>query len=87
MKSIWKFQLQIKGEEYIEMPEGAKILAIQEQHGWPHIWALVDTEAEKELRRFYTIGTGHPFDLPPSAKHVGTFQVESGNLVFHVFEN
>ena len=83
MKTIWKWTLQ--PETTIDTPHGAKLLAVQEQHGEPQLWALVDPGAETEKRTFRVYGTGH--DLPDDpGQYVGTFQMHGGALVFHVFE-
>ena len=83
MKTIWKFTL--KPNCTLEMPIGAEILTVQEQYGHPQMWALVDRYADTELREFNIYGTGQ--DLPDSpGAHVGTFQLNGGAFVFHVFE-
>ncbi len=50
----------------------------------PFIWALVDTDAPEEARVFHVRGTGHPADA--LGRYVGTFQIDGGALVFHLFE-
>jgi hypothetical protein len=83
-KTIWKYDLEPDGS-VIEMPQGAKPLSVQMQGDGPCLWALVDPEAAKESRRFHVAGTGHP--LPDNlGDHLGTFQMNGGALVFHVFE-
>ena len=83
MKTIWKWTL--KPETTIDMPHGAKLLAVQEQHGEPQLWALVDYGAKKYPRTFRIHGTGH--DLPDEpGQYVGTFQMHGGALELHVFE-
>ena len=83
MKTIWKWTLQ--PETTIDMPHGAKLLAVQEQHGEPQLWALVDPGATKYPRTFHAHRTGH--DLPDEpGQYVGTFQMHGGSLGFHVFE-
>jgi len=83
MKTIWRWAL--KRETTIHMPHGAKLLAVQEQHGDPQLWALVDPGAETEKRTFQVYGTRH--DLPDDpGRYVDTFQMLGGALVFHVFE-
>lgn len=83
MKTIWKYILQ--PETTVQMPREARILCVQEQHGNTCLWALVDPQQPRETRRFNTYGTG--FDMPENpGQYIGTFQVESGRLVFHVFE-
>jgi len=86
--TIWKFGFDIADEFAIEMPGGAEILDVQEQHGLACIWALIDPEASKKCRYFRLVGTGHPFDYDARIyKYMGTFQMHGGNLVFHLFEN
>lgn len=50
------------------------------------VWALVNPEANKEIRKFRLFGTGHPFPEDEDLIHVGSFQMEQGKLVFHLFE-
>jgi hypothetical protein len=83
MKTIWKWTL--RPETTINMPHGAKLLAVQEQRGEAQLWALVDPGAKTYPRTFRVYGTGH--DLPDDpGQYVGTFQMNGGALVFHVFE-
>lgn len=87
-KQIWKFQLSPSIKQTIEMPIGAEILSVQGQADQGCIWALVDPDAEKEERIFEVYGTGHDinYDMGVDRKHIGTFQVMGGTLIFHVFE-
>ena len=85
MKSIWKFGFQITGRFRLAIPKGAQVLHVEAQHGQACLWALVDPAAETEEREFGIYGTGHP--LPDNlGRHVGTFLMDSGNMVWHVFE-
>jgi hypothetical protein len=83
MKTIWKFTLT--SDCIVEMPIGAKILTIQEQRGLPRMWALVDSVALIEKRRFFIYGTGHQID-ENIGDYIGMFQLNDGAPVFHVFE-
>jgi hypothetical protein len=83
VRTVWKFSMPSRGP--IRMPKGAEILAVQTQHNEPQLWAKVDPHAELEDRYFEVVGTGHPI-IEPKAQYVGTFQLSSGDLVFHVFE-
>ena len=56
MKSIWKYPIRPDDIVKLEMPKYANILTVQMQHGTPCIWAMVDTEAEKEERNFIIYG-------------------------------
>lgn len=82
--AIWKFELETTDMTGVDMPAGAKILTMQEQHGKPCIWALVDTCLPKENRVFCIHGTGHEVSSPHAKEYVGTYQLLGG--VFHVFE-
>lgn len=83
-KTIWKFPLEIAGEQSVQMPAGAKILDVQMQDGKLMLWALVDPNAPKEPREILIHGTGHPVENVGG--HIGTFQMYGGTLVFHAFE-
>jgi len=84
MKTIWKYTLAPKAK--IEMPKGAQILCVQEQHGEAQLWALVNPKAPKEVRCFTVYETGHDFSDNPGT-YIGTFQLKELGLVFHVFED
>ncbi|MDV2459881.1 hypothetical protein CMU99_16305 [Elizabethkingia anophelis] len=86
MRKIFKYQLEIKDFNDIEMPKNAEVLSVQVQNGIPCIWAMVDTENPLEKRKFMTIGTGK--ELCPRTPHtfIGTYQLSELGLVFHCFE-
>lgn len=88
-QAIWKFELP-EPDAKVEMPEGAVALSVGVE-GLPQrlvLWALVDPEADTEMRRFAVYGTGHP--VPPeveAAAFIGTTIMEGrGRLVWHVFD-
>lgn len=85
MVTIHKFEIPVADEFSIEMPSGARVLSAQTQRETPHIWALVDNENVKELRRFHLRGTGHDCTGLEHTVYVGTFQLRGGSLVFHLF--
>ena len=67
------------------MPAGAEILHVEVQHGVPCLWALVETDRELVQRAFRIFGTGHRIDVPVR-KHVASFLMHDGSLVWHLFE-
>ena len=85
MKEIWKFPLEVTDEQRIEMPEASDILCVQVQRGQPCVWASVIPDAAKVKRLFAIYGTGHPRKVKQADQYVGTFQLQGGALVFHVF--
>lgn len=86
--TIWKFELSIDDEIVVQMPEGARILSVQTQGGpIPMLWAVVDPTAPKVKRRLILRGTGHPMSLEDAIlPFIGTFQLQGGALVFHLFD-
>lgn len=82
MRTIWKFPLEVTDHQSIEMPANAKVLSVADQAGVLTIWALVDPEAERELRHVWVFGTGHPVTVSGA-----TFRgsVQQGPFVWHVF--
>lgn len=86
MRSIYKFSVPIKDDFTLELPKGAKPLAVQVQHGKPMLWVMVDPDEPTETRSFRLAGTGHPLADGVDYRHVGTFQMEWGALVFHLLE-
>lgn len=88
MRTIWKFTLALGGHQSIRMPKGAQIIALQMQGGMPQIWAVVNPREDEVVHReFVTYGTGHAFNVAGEPKtYIGTYQLDDGALVFHVFE-
>lgn len=72
------------------------MLCVQVQGYAPYLWVIVDEQAPRDQpRRFRLAGTGHKLDVvDPSynpspdncGRYVGTFQLDGGALVFHLFE-
>lgn len=84
-KQVHKYTLPIEDWCTIQMPCDAEVLCVQVQHGVPRIWARVSPNAPMQPRHFRVAGTGH--DLGSNVgRYIGTFQLEWGQLVFHVFE-
>jgi len=88
MITIYKYDVPAEDYFELELPIGAQILTVQSQFGEPHIWVLGDTEKKSEVRYFRLLGTGHDFKLNSDKvkQYIGTFQIEGGMLVFHLFE-
>lgn len=82
MKTIYKYQVK----EDVDLPVGAEILSVNFQDGVPFIWALVDPDANTEIRHFASIGTGGLIHRSRIKKFIGTaFEGNSGPAI-HVFE-
>jgi hypothetical protein len=83
MRTIHKYPLELAPEVPVIMPDGAEIIAVQEQFGLPTIWAIVDTDKPKKRRIFRIIGTGQN-NVPDKSFYLGTVQIDG--FVWHVFE-
>jgi hypothetical protein len=86
---IFKYEFAISDNVEIPMPRGAELLTVQVQRGIPCLWARVDTTEPRTSRRFRIFGTGH--EMPSydawNGQYVGTFQMEGGALVWHLYED
>jgi len=70
----------------LELPEGATFLSLQMQQGKPQMWFRVEDSRPLRRQVFGICGTGN--EIPPqiaSAPFLGTFQMDGGALVIHVF--
>jgi hypothetical protein len=83
---IYKYHFQDQEYQEIELPEEAEILCVQTQYGKPCIYALVDLDEKPILRKFRIYSTGVTMAENESRKYIGTFQLNGGFLVFHLFE-
>ena len=84
MKTIYKYPIEMSNEFNILMPKYAEVLDVQIQHGKPYIWARVNTDEPVVVTPFALRGTGHECDVT-DLSHVGTFQMDGGDLIFHLF--
>ena len=85
MKRILKYKLPRDGEVITITANVVKWLNIQEQNGWPHIWAIVDDARESNEWTIIAWGTG--WDVPEElmiATYLGTAQDGAG-YVWHYF--
>jgi len=95
MITVYKYYLDpLVSPTAIVMPRGAKILSSQVQRGIVCMWALVDTEAPMESRRFQLLETGQPALASLAGSEfsifgdgfIGTVQLMEGSYVLHLFE-
>lgn len=84
--TIRKYPLPIQDEIPIRMPKGARLLSVQTQRDAACLWAMVDPQAPETTRRLALRGTGHDVDGLALAPFVGTFQLDGGAFVGHVFD-
>ncbi len=83
---IWKYSLEIVVSQDVQMPEGATLVHVAAQYDGPCVWALVEPEGRVVVnRRIYIHGTGH-WIMDPIATYVGSFMLQNGAFVGHVFD-
>ena len=87
---IYKYELQITDQQFVEMPAPFEILSVHSQYGQVMMWAKVSValqgSAPTQLVRIGVFGTGH--DLPDdieNASFIGTVLTEADQLVWHVW--
>lgn len=87
--TVHKFDIQLDRKFTLEMPKGAKIIAMGQQGTQPRVWVAVDRDAPLETRKFVCVGTGYPIGLPlERVEHMGSIMTGStpNVLVHHLFE-
>lgn len=82
--TIWKFHIPIEDQFTITMPRDAELLFVATQGDVGCLWARVVPGRAPEQRKFLLRGTGHDIEL--DHRHVGSFMIRGGSLVFHLFE-
>lgn len=87
MINIFKYKLEKFSHQIqkVQMPIGAKILSMLNQHEEIAIWAEVNATNISEARSFITLATGATKPDNP-LKYFTTLQFSDGNYVVHVYE-
>lgn len=90
---IWKWVLELSRVQKIQMPKACRILSLQTQYGKPVLYAAFEYHNQdglnhkEETRTFVTVGTGDNVNVKlPSLHFLGTYQIDNGAEVYHVFE-
>ena len=83
MERIYKYELDIRHEQIVDMPFGAEIIHVGEQKGVLCLWAKVGIDGTNEERAIYIIGTGQM--LKSGLKHIGSVVMSNG-FVWHIHE-
>lgn len=88
---IYKYQMPVLEDFTMELPKDALIIRMEDQGGMFWLWAVVNTEAETETRKFKAFKTGAkmPDDVP--LKYIGfcavNVQMELGLYIFEDMTN
>lgn len=84
-KTIYKYPLEVNDNQIVTMPFGATSLTVAVEHGIPCLWTMVDTSQPLLPQMVSIRGTGHPCDDLDAEDYVGSFYLNDGQFVFHVF--
>jgi hypothetical protein len=68
------------------VPEGAQFLSVDFQGETLCLWAQVDKNCKKTIRKILVVPTGAPIDCLAEVEFIGTAFLKSESFVFHVFE-
>lgn len=85
---IYKYDVT-PGEFTLELPWKAQILCVQVQNNTPRLWVQFASGSTPCIERYFRcVPTGVEFNDNPNCycDYIGTFQIDSGALVFHLFE-
>lgn len=82
MRTNYKYKLGIADEQFVKMPQNARILTVQVQGDSVCLWAEVDTGFPIGDRLIVCYGTGHP--IQSWSDYIGT--VQTGPLVWHFYD-
>ena len=84
MKVIYKYQLEVKPVNDLEIDPDGKILSVQVQDGKIMMWVLANPSNKTVLRRFSIYGTGHAIATVNEGRYIATIQER--RFVWHIFE-
>lgn len=91
MNKIFKYSIPTKEKYAIELPQGAKIIRVEDVDGLFYLWAIVDTQENHptELRYLEFYKTGQPIETPLNdLVFLGTCKLFiMQELCLYVFEN
>lgn len=82
---IYKYPLKLKASHTVELPQGAKILSVQEQNDAVFFWALVDPELKTSDFHFQCFNTGYPCIPDELGDFVATIEEGEAKHIWHIF--
>jgi len=83
--TIWKTILAPTDMQEIDVPEGAELLTVREQHEQICLWFRCNPSNDLKKRQIVICGTGHSIPEGFRYPYVGTAFLDGGQLVFHIF--
>lgn len=86
-ETIYKYELHFEGSigpHHLSLPQGAKFLSAQNQHGRLMLWFRVNIDNPDVDYQFYLLETGKVW--PSRHKYLATIQLHEGHYVLHLLE-
>ncbi len=83
---IFKYQMPVLEEFTMDLPAGAEIIRMEDQGGMFWLWAVVNTDAPTEARKFRAFKTGAKMPDGVPLRYIGFcaifVQMELGLYIF-----
>jgi hypothetical protein len=87
-KAIFKYQMPVLEQFEMKLPQGALIIRMEDQGGMFWLWAVVDTRAPDETRKFRAFKTGAPIPDSFDGKYIGFCKIHvQQELGLYIFED
>lgn len=89
MHKIFKYPLSVKEKQELTLPQGAKIIRVEDVDGLFFLWALVNASPDHptETRSLEFYKTGQPIDNPDGLCYIGLCKLFiAQQLALYVFE-
>ena len=86
--AVWKYPLEIAGEQILTVPKHSKFCSLIEQNDKPALYFLVnDGEADTEDIVVFIRGTGHHVEreMYKTSQFIGTISTHSNQFVWHIW--
>lgn len=80
-RTVWKFK--INPETSLKLPMDWQVVDVGVQGDDAFVWILLDSSLPTHTERFVAVPTGG--GVPDGADHVGSWHMNDGSLVFHLF--
>ncbi len=71
MSAIYKYPIPVQEKYDIELPQGARIIRVEDVDGLFFLWAIVDPESPKEVRHLEFYKTGQPIVNDKGLSYLG----------------
>lgn len=86
--TIFKYQMPVSESFEMKLPKGAEIIRMNGEMGGLWLWAVVDTEADDETRKFHAFkcgGSGMSPDMNLTYRGCAAIYIQA-ELMLYIFE-